>query len=154
MTRSTAGPVIFLAFVALYILAQILAPPARTAWRRFIAALRARRGVRITAVFAVFATAFLAFVFGLWWIEIHWMTPQGAQSQPTEGHFWIQVFLGRWVPNASPYESVSFWFSLSVGVAVTLGLGLYVGLFELWRKVTRIQREATMRRIDMLLGRD
>jgi hypothetical protein len=77
---------------------------------------------------------FFGVVWGLWIAERYLLPALPAAAPPiapTRPHFWIQVLVGKWVPNSVPYASTSFAFSLSVVLAFVLNLGPFAATITL-----------------------
>jgi hypothetical protein len=79
--------------------------------------------VGIVAVFAL--------VPALWWAE---RAIKSSGKHPTSAeqlNFWIQVVVGKWLPNSVPYGRTSFLYALSAGLALILNLVVIVALASL-----------------------
>jgi hypothetical protein len=150
MTRTTAGPILFVALVVICIGASMVLPQLQVTGRAMNARVRRRwiayrqwttlrqRVVMGVAVFAVFI--FLVLI--QWWLAQWFFTYQEATKSATKEHFWIAVLLGKWPPASVPYSSRNFWSALAIGISVLLNVGFYVTLLDLWR---RVKKEAAMR---------
>src|SRR6266404_2986533 len=143
MTRTTAGPILFVAFVIICIVVSMAVQAGsrnlrvRRQWTAFLQWITLRRvAIGVTVSF------FFSFVLILWWLEQWLFTHQTAATLPSKAHFWIAVFLGKWPPASVPYSSRNFWSALAIGIAVLVNFGFYAVLLDLWR---RVRKEATMR---------
>jgi hypothetical protein len=146
MIRTTAGPIILVAFVVICIVVSMAVRSVQAASRN----LRIRRQWTVfrqwitlsRVAIGVTVSVFISFLLILWWLEQWWFTPQKAAALPSKVHFWIAVVLGKWPPASVPYSSRNFWSAFAIGIAVLVNFGFYAVLVGLWR---RLRKDATMR---------
>jgi hypothetical protein len=105
---------------------------------------------RWTVAAILIVLVFFGMVWGLWTAERYLLPPLPAAIAPTRPHFWIQVLVGKWVPNSVPYASTSFAFSLSVVLAFVLNLGPFAATITLIylciiKPMVRLGREQAMK---------